>query len=202
MYEENLTTKIVNFNTEIIASFKKEISNSNSEIVNFEALVDKMAQSELPVFHYNAWPYQTRKVVNTIIEIASKNSFLKIFLGDINCEFFGIDIIKKLQSLKETTCKTNIILAEKPNNNMWKELVGKNINVYYKEQYDKTLNHVCFTNTAYRIEAPHPRLGVNEEVTSYKPLRPARFGFNLPEHIKILNILWDSVILKNSIPLA
>jgi hypothetical protein len=184
-----------------IDNLKKEIGEIGDEVAVFEKLVDLMVQKNKPVFYFNAQPCQTRKVVSAIIDIAKKNTFFKIFLGDVNCEFYGVNLLDKLREVANCNCAITVVLAEKPINKSfenWRQLAqDSRIKIFFKPKYDETLNHLCITNNAYRIEAPHPRLGAQEVVTQSTPLRPAQFGFFIPEDVKALCTMWKDKVIPN-----
>lgn len=180
-------------NQAYIESIKKEIGFIETNPSSFSKLVDHMASGDKPAFYFNACPFQTRIVVSKIIDIAKTGSFLNIFMGDVNCEFYGINLLKKLEEVQLAGCNVSIVLAENPVNDIaeyWKELIKKNISISYFDEYDETLNHICYTDDAYRVEAPHKKLRPDEQVSELSPIRPARFGFHRHDDVAAVNEMW------------
>ena len=165
----------------------------------FGKFVEKMRRVPEPDHYYNHFPWQARIVVDNILTSAERNNEdVKIFLGDVNREFYGIDFFDRIREFAEKGCRFDIILAAPPEEKKltaWHELAGiDGIRVRTKPEYSETLCHLVFSGSAYRIERPHGRLREGMEVTEVAPERNARFGFHENEYVRRLEAYWDQSV--------
>lgn len=196
---------VTDLDNEAILNKIKEGIGSDDERARFDCLVEGMLNSGKAVYHHNRRPWQTAKVVSEIFAVAKETlSPLKIFIGDVNCECYGINWANSIREVAEAT-SVEIVLADKPSREgvpAWKDLnSNEQVTVRYKDKYSKSLNHLIMTGSAYRVEAVHEKLPTGAVVNDMYPERPARFAFNSPRDVAGLSLYWDDAVLKDTIPL-
>ena len=167
------------------------------EKIFFEKYVRKMRTSSDPDHDYNHFPFQCRTVVDNILTYAEEYpQEVKIFLGDINRDFYQTLLFDRIRALVENRCTFDIVLAAPPTSErlpLWQALNAlEGVRVRMKQAYSDQLCHLIIAGAVYRVEVPHPQL--QEEVTDLKPERDARFGFHEKEYVSRLQLYWEQDI--------
>ncbi|MCK5226138.1 MAG: hypothetical protein KAQ89_05425 [Planctomycetes bacterium] len=188
---------------EIIASI--ELTGDKKK--DFQKTIDRMYEVDIPIFSFNHFPWQSRKIVKKIFDVAmSQQEFLYMFLGNPKGEFY--DENEFFESFDRLASNTSgkIVLAEKPSGDLlskWRKIDSyDSLDIYFKSEYNEMLHHLCMAGSAYRLESPHSKsLKGRSEFTETYPERPAQFGFHNPNVRLGLKYYWDSIVFKNCAPL-
>lgn len=174
------------------------------EKIFFEKYVRKMRTSSDPDHDYNHFPFQCRTVVDNILIYAEEYpQEVKIFLGDINREFYQTLLFDRIKELSKKGCTFDIVLAKPQTGerlSSWQELNAlEGVRVRVKPKYNNQLCHLILVGSAYRVEVPHPPL--QEKVTDLIPERNARFGFHEKDYTSRLQVYWNQNILTDIVEL-
>lgn len=174
------------------------------EKIFFEKYVRKMRTSSDPDHDYNHFPFQCRTVVDNILTYAEEYpQEVKIFLGDINREFYQTLLFDKIKELSKKGCTFDIVLAQPQTGkrlSSWQKLNAlEKVHVRVKPKYNDQLCHLILAGSTYRVEVPHPPL--QEEVTDLIPERNARFGFHERDYTSRLRAYWDQNVLTDLVEL-
>jgi len=193
-------------NEKALNKIRVKIDPDADEREAFRQLVDRMGDSDKPVYATNNKPWQSRVAVFKIANIAvNENVPMKMFIGNPECEFYDVDNFFSLLEQVDKSAGATIVLAEKPTGSIlakWMAIDNlDNIEVHYKPKYDDSMHHVCVAGRAYRIESPHKKSPPLSQVDDMFPQRPARFGFGREADLKGINYYWEEQVFTDCFPL-